>query len=75
MFIHMYHIMYLLTAGETFLREVRHWVQRRAWVDQIIRRRMVMIVTMAIVMMRMTKMVMIMVRYWVQTAEPGFKRL
>ena len=41
-------------------------MQRRAWVDQIIRRRMVMIVTMAIVMMRMTKMVMIMVRYWVQ---------
>ena len=42
-------------------------MQRRAWVDQIIRRRMVMIVTMAIVMMRMTKMVMIMVRYWVQS--------
>ena len=41
-------------------------MQRRAWVDQIIRRRMVMTVTMPIVMMRMTKMVMIMVRYWVQ---------
>ena len=23
----------LLTPGETFLREVRHWVQRRAWMN------------------------------------------
>ena len=40
---------------------VRHWVQRRAWVDQIKRRR-----TMTIVMMRMTMMAMIMMRHWEQ---------